>query len=223
MAQKPSHRRPPARRRRPAPRQYFWETIDWNALLRRPEFREDSLGSTFLQKLFLTRQQRLSLLRWGSYILSCLVCLILQDSIFSRFHILGASTDLPAMMILMITVIEGTETGSIFVLLASTLYYFTGSSPGPYVVAAMTILGVGAAFFRQLYWHRSQGSMTLCACLALMLYEISVFVISLFQGLTHWGRAPRFLTAGAISCIFLALLFPLIHKFGKIGGHTWKE
>ncbi len=223
MAKRSPNRRPPARRRRPAPRQYFWETIDWNALLRRPEFREDSLGSTFLQKLFLTRQQRLSLLRWGSYILSCLVCLILQDSIFSRISIFGSSTDLPAMMILMITVIEGTEVGSLFVLLASTLYYFTGSSPGPYVVAAMTVLGIGAALFRQLYWHRSRGAMTLCACLALMLYEISIFVISLLQGLTHWGRAPRFLITGAISCILLALLFPLIHKFGKIGGHTWKE
>ena len=190
---------------------------------RQPEFRQDSLGSTVLQKLYMTRQQRMRLLRWGCYILACFVAVILQDTIFSRLRIFGSALDLPACVLLLITVIEGTDTGSVFILFASVVYYFTGSSPGPHVVAAMTILGMGAALLRQLYWHRSRGAILLCAGTALMLYEIVTFGASIFSGLTHWGRLPRFLLTGILSTLVLIPLYPLIHKIGQIGGHTWKE
>lgn len=211
-----------ARRRTPQPRGLLTRLMD-EIRARQPEFRQDSLGTGFLQKLYMTKQQRLRLLRWGSYILSCLVALVIQDNILSRIPIWGACIDLPAAVILLITVIEGTEAGSIFVLMASTIYYFTGSAPGPYVVAAMTIFGIAACIFRQLYWHRSREAILLCGCLALMLYEITTFGGALFMGLTHWGRLGRFLLTGLYSCIVMIPLFPLMHKFGKIGGHTWKE
>jgi len=210
------------RRRTPQPRNLLTQIMD-AIRARQPEFRQDTLGTGFFQKLYMTRQQRLRLLRWGSYALSCLVALILQDNILSRLPLWGACIDLPAAVILLITVIEGTESGSVFVLLASTLYYFSGSAPGPYVVAAMTIFGIGAALFRQLYWHRSREALLLCACIALMLYEITVFGGALFMGLTRWSRLSRFLLTGLYSCAVMIPLFPLIHKFGTIGGHTWKE
>ena len=209
-------------RRRP-PEQPLINRILERIRSRQPEFRQDSLGAGFLDKLYMTRQQRLRLLRWGSYALSCLVALLLQDTIFSRIHILGATLDLPACVLLLITVIEGTESGSVFILIASAIYYFTGSAPGPYVVAALTLLGMGATLLRQLFWHRSQGSILLCACTALMIYEIFVFGAAIFSGLTHWGRFPLFALTGIYSCIVMVPLYPLIHKFGKIGGHTWKE
>ena len=210
------------RRRTPQPRNLLTQIMD-AIRARQPEFRQDTLGTGFFQKLYMTRQQRLRLLRWGSYVLSCLVALILQDNILSRLPLWGACIDLPAAVILLITVIEGTESGSVFVLLASTLYYFSGSAPGPYVVAAMTIFGIGAALFRQLYWHRSREALLLCACIALMLYEITVFGGALFMKLTRWSRFSRFLLTGLYSCAVMIPLFPLIHKFGTIGGHTWKE
>jgi len=211
-----------ARRRVSRPRRLLTRLAD-EIRARQPEFRQDTLGTSFLQKLYMTKQQRLRLLRWGSYILSCLVALLLQDNILSRLPLWGACIDLPAAVILLITVIEGTETGGTFVLLASTLYYFSGSAPGPYVVAAMTVFGVGACLFRQLYWHRSRGAILLCACCALMAYEIAVFGGALFMGLTLWSRLPRFLLTGLYSCAVMIPLYPLIHKFGSIGGHTWKE
>lgn len=210
------------RRRTPQPKNLLTQIMD-AIRARQPEFRQDTLGTGFFQKLYMTRQQRLRLLRWGSYALSCLVALILQDNILSRLPLWGACIDLPAAVILLITVIEGTESGSVFVLLASTLYYFSGSAPGPYVVAAMTIFGIGAALFRQLYWHRSREALLLCACIALMLYEITVFGGALFMKLTRWSRLSRFLLTGLYSCAVMIPLFPLIHKFGTIGGHTWKE
>ena len=190
---------------------------------RQPEFRQDTLGTGFLKKLYMTKQQRLRILRWLSYSLSCLAALLIQDNILSRLPIMGACIDLPAAVILLITVIEGTESGSIFVLLASTLYYFTGSAPGPYVVALMTVFGIGATLFRQAYWHRSRGAILLCACMALMLYEVGTFGGAIFMELTRWDRIGRFLLSGLYGCALMVPLYPLMHKFGSIGGHTWKE
>ena len=190
---------------------------------RQPEFRQDTLGTGFLKKLYMTKQQRLRILRWLSYSLSCLAALLIQDNVLSRLPIMGACIDLPAAVILLITVIEGTESGSIFVLLASTLYYFTGSAPGPYVVALMTVFGIGATLFRQAYWHRSRGAILLCACCALMLYEIGTFGGAIFMKLTRWDRIGRFLLSGIYGCALMIPLYPLMHKFGSIGGHTWKE
>ena len=211
-----------ARRRAPQPRGLLTRLID-EIRARQPEFRQDSLGTGFLKKLYMTKQQRLRILRWGSYVLSCLVALLIQDDILSRLPIWGACIDLPAAVILLITVIEGTESGSLFVLLASTIYYFTGSAPGPYVVAAMTIFGIGATLFRQLYWHRSRGAILLCACIALMLYEVATFGGAMFMKLTRWDRFGMFLLSGLYGCAVMIPLFPLMHKFGSIGGHTWKE
>jgi hypothetical protein len=211
-----------ARRRAPQPRGLLTRLID-EIRARQPEFRQDSLGTGFLKKLYMTKQQRLRILRWGSYVLSCLVALLIQDDILSRLPIMGACIDLPAAVILLITVIEGTESGSIFVLLASTLYYFTGSAPGPYVVALMTVFGIGATLFRQAYWHRSRGAILLCACCALMLYEIGTFGGAIFMKLTRWDRIGRFLLSGLYGCALMVPLYPLMHKFGSIGGHTWKE
>ena len=211
-----------ARRRAPQPRSLLTRLID-EIRARQPEFRQDSLGTNFLKKLYMTKQQRLRLLRWMSYVLSCLVALLIQDDILSRIPIWGACIDLPAAVILLITVIEGTESGGLFVLLASTVYYFTGSAPGPYVVAAMTIFGIGATLFRQLFWHRSRSAILLCACIALMLYEVATFGGAMFMELTRWDRFGMFLLSGLYGCVVMIPLFPLMHKFGSIGGHTWKE
>lgn len=191
--------------------------------LQKPEFRKDSLGTGFLKKLYFTRQQRLTLLRWGSYTLLCLAALVLQDTIMSRISIFGAGTDLPVAAMLLITVLEGTETGSIYILIASTIYYFSGSAPGPYTVALLTVLGICASLFRQVYWHRSRSSILLCAGIAVMVYEIAVFGFSIFSGLTYWGRFPRFAVTGILSWAAMFLMYPLTLRFGQIGGHTWKE
>jgi len=187
------------------------------------DFKPDSTGSSLLKKLYLTRLQRLRLLKWLLYAGVCVVLLVIQDVIMSRIRIFGASTDLVAAAILLITVVAGTEAGSLFVLIASTLYFFSGSSPGAHAIALLTFLGVGAALFRQSYWHRGFTSTVLCAGIALMLYEILLFGICMFLGLTHWGRIPVYMLTGVISCAIMLPLYPLAHSIGKIGGETWKE
>ncbi len=227
MATNPKKRTPPSRRRRQQPRgtrqMSLSQMLKKRKGLASMDFKPDAATSTWLKTSHMTRQQRLRLTKWGLYALTVILCLTLQDVILSQIGILGATTDLPVCAILLITVIEGTEIGSLFVLIASVFYYFSGTAPGPYCIGLLTFLGVGATLFRQMYWHRSQGSIIFCAAAALILYELGLFGVGLFQELTRFDRLGSFLLTSLYSCILLIPLYSLIHKIGLLGGNTWKE
>ena len=211
------------RRRRRAPQR---SGPDLSKLFyRRPkaDFKPDSQDSSLLKLLHMTQAQRNTLLKWGLYIAVIVVLCTIQDVIMSHVRIFGATTDLAVCAILLITVIEGIDVGSIFVLIASCLFYFSGSSPGPMSVGLMTFLGIGACLFRQMYWHRNKGSIVLSAGLALMLYELCNFIVGIATGLTRWDRLGIFLTTGLLSIAVMIPLYSLINRIGQIGGNTWKE
>ena len=218
MAEKKKRR--PARR---AKERTLAKLFRRNQRKKRNEFRPDPTSSTWLKTRKLTRQQKLRLLKWVLYALIVMMCLVIQDVIMSQFRLFGATTDLAVGAILLITVIEGTEVGSLFVLIASTLYWFSGSAPTPICIALLTAFGIGATMFRQMFWHRSRGTLTLCACLALTAYELGLFVTGVMRGLTYFGRLPSFLLTSAYTCLVMIPLYTLVYKTGLIGGNTWKE
>ena len=187
------------------------------------DFKPDAKVSTWFKTARMTQLQQLRLLKWVLYVAVIILALVVQDVIMSQLNLFGGTTDLPVTVILLITVIEGTEVGSLFVLIASTLYYFSGTAPGAYCIGLMTGLGVAVVMFRQLYWHRSKGSIVLCAGVAVMLYELGLFVVGLMSELTIWKCMANFILTGIYSCATLPLYYPLIYKIGLIGGNTWKE
>ena len=141
----------------------------------------------------------------------------------SRVTIFGSTTDLAVSAMLLITVMEGSEVGSVFILIASIIYYFSGSAPGPYSVGLLTVLGLAATVFRQVVWNRSRSSIVLCAGLAAIAYEFSLYLVGLFLGLTVWYRLPRFLLTGVLTVAAMIPLYYCIYRIGQIGGYTWKE
>lgn len=187
------------------------------------EFKPDTRSFNPLKRLYLTRQQRKRLLKWGLYAAVCVLLLVIQDVIMCHVSIFGGTTDLAVSAILLITVLEGSENGSIFVLAASLLYLFSGSSPGPYCVALLTCLGIGATLFRQAFWHRNVSSTVLCGGAAVMLYEMAVFVVGLLMRLTLLNRVGVFAVTGLLSWAVMLPLYPLFYAIGKIGGESWKE
>lgn len=221
MAENRNNRR---RQRRPRAKQ-----VDLAQLVKKrftkPEvdFKPDPNTATWLKTTKLTQQQRLRLTKWGLYILTCILCLVTQDVILSQLPLFGACIDLAVCAILLITVIEGTEVGSLFVFIASLLYYFSGTAPTAVCVGILTYTGVLATMLRQMYWHRSRGSILLCAMIALTIYEMGVFVAGLYEGLTVFSRIGSFALTSLYSCVVMIPLYSLIHKIGLIGGNTWKE
>jgi len=187
------------------------------------EFKPDPKGTNFLKRLYMTRLQRLTILKWATYFMTGVVLLIIQDVIMSSIRISGATTDLPVAFILLVGIYEGLENGSVFTLAASLFYWFSGSAPTPICVALLCILVVVLGLFRQLYWHRSFGSISMCVGIAIMLYEMLLFIIGLSMGLTIMPRVSVFALTGGLTCITMLPMYPLVRVISKIGGESWKE
>ena len=187
------------------------------------QFRPDPTGTSLIKKIHLTRKQWLSLLKWSLLSAVVLLALVIQDVIMSQFRFSGATTDLAVCAILLIGLYEGIEEGGLFALLASLCYCLSGSAPGPYSIMLLTFLTVGLSLLRQIFWRRSFGSIALCGCIGIMVYETAIFATALFQGLTIPSRLGVAVLTGVMTCLALAPLYPLVKRIAKIGGETWKE
>jgi len=189
----------------------------------RYEFRPDKQSNDVLGKLLLTRQQFSRLLRWLLFSAVCLAGLVLQDTVMSRFHLFGATTDLVPALIFAVCILQGGESGCVFALVASLLYHFSGSAPGPYCIILITFLSVLAAIFRQAYLRRGFSALMLCSSGCMVIYEIAVFSIGLFLKQTYPERFGLFLLTAALTLLVLPAVYPILMSIGKIGGETWKE
>lgn len=192
-------------------------------LSKQSEFNPDPRQSSLSGLFHVTQLQKQRMLKWTLYVLTGILLLTIQDVIMSRVSIFGATTDLPVVYILLITVIEGVDVGSLFVLFASTIYYFSGSAPGPYCIGLLCAVGIIATLLRQAYLRRTKASIVICAGIALTIYEMGLFVVGIGLGLTRWDRVFSFLITAGYSFGVMVLLYPLINRIGLIGGTTWKE
>ena len=187
------------------------------------EFKPDPKGTNYLKRLYMTRLQRLTILKWATFAMTGVLLLVIQDVIMSQIRFSGATTDLPVAFILLVGIYEGLENGSVFTLAASLVYWFSGSAPTPICVALMCVLVILIGLFRQLYWHRSFGSVALCVSIAIMLYELLLFVTGLLSGLTILSRVSVFALTGGITRITMLPMYPLVRVISRIGGESWKE
>ena len=186
------------------------------------EFKPDKPRSGILSKLFLTRKQRRSLLKWTLYALVLVVLSVLQDVIFSRFHLLGGTTELVPMGIFLICLTEGAEKGSVFALVASFCYLFSGSAAGYHSVVFITALAIAATAFRQSYLQRSFGAFALCSAVAMVIYQISIFLIAVFLGTAPWSAFLSVMVTAALTAPFIAPLYPILNSIAG-GEKAWNE
>lgn len=192
-------------------------------MARKYEFRPDSDHKSLLQRLHLTQQQRKNLLKWVLYALLLVVLSVLQDVILTPIRLFGASTDLVPCAIIVICIAEGTESGSLFALVASLLYLFSGVAPGPYAMVFITLLAIVVSAFRQGYLRKGFAASMLCTGAAMLVYELALFVIGLFLKLTSPARFMSFVLTAAFSMLAAPLLYLLAKAISAIGGQSWKE
>lgn len=187
------------------------------------EFRPDPTGHNWADKLRLTPLQRKSVLKWMLYSAVCVAGLVLQDSMLARLRLFGGCFDVTPALIVLICVLEGSENGSLFALLASMVYVFSGTGQGHYCIAMLTLAAVLATAFRQSYLRRGAGSDLICVGGAMVLYEMAVFTAGVVQGLTYRGRWGVFLMTAIISTLAAGTVYALLKYIGTIGGNAWKE
>jgi cell shape-determining protein MreD len=148
---------------------------------------------------------------------------VLQDVILGRMRLFGATTELVPCGILMICLAEGLENGSVFSLIASSLYVFSGSSAGYHTIALATFLCVYLTYFRQSYLRKGFAATMLCTAVGMMVYELVIFMICVVFGQTRMSRIGVSVTTGLLTLLAAPILYPLIRGISTIGGEAWKE
>ena len=187
------------------------------------EFKPDKLASGVLNKLYMTKKQRMSVLRWVLFSLVLLVTSLLQDVILSHMDIFGATTDLVPCTIIMISVLLGSDRCCIFALISSIMYQFSGSGPGYHAVAIITLFCIFGAMFRQIYLHRGFFSCLLCSAVLVMVYEMIIFFVALFLGQTMFSRILVPVFTGVLTILTLPLYYFIANAIDKIGGDQWND
>ena len=192
-------------------------------MAKKNEFHPDKPRVNWASKLYLTPIQRRSLLKWVLYALVLLVLSLVQDIMLSQVRLFGATTDLVPCGIFLICLLEGSHTGSVFSLIASCLFVFSGSAPGNYCIVLITFIAVAVTIFRQAFLQKNFYATVLCGILAVMVYELMLFLVGAAFELTLWSRFPAFVLTGILSAIALPVLYPVCLAIGTIGGSLWKE
>ena len=193
----------------------------WNR--KKADFRPDSQTRDWVQKLYLTPQQQRRYLKWILLSLLCLVLLVLQDVLFSRMSLYGATADMVPAVLLLICVIHGAEGGAAFLLAGALVYWLAGSAPGVYVILLIPLFGTVAAAFRQAYLRKGFRTTMMCTGSALILYEVLSFLAALLLGVARFDRAYVVLISTVLSLLTLPVVFVLVWGICKIGGDSWKE
>lgn len=187
------------------------------------EFRPDKPRVSILSKLYLTKMQRAALLKWALYSLLLLLLSLLQDVVFCRLRLFGATSELVPCAIFLICVLEGAEKGGTFALVSAALYVFSGTAAGPYSLILITFIAIFVCIFRQGYLQPGFAATMLCTVFSVVAYEMIVFVIGLVLGLTTPDRIIGFVVTACFSAIAAPILYPIALFIGSIGGETWKE
>ena len=187
------------------------------------DFKPDRTGKGLLNKLYLTPRQRLRILKWTLLGLILLLFSLLQDVLLSKISLYGATTDLVSCGILLAVLLLEPEQGGIFALICSTIYYFSGSAPGPYAIAALTVLSLLLNIFRHAFLQRTFGSVMLCAGTGILVYQMLVFFVGLFLGFTTVTRISVFLITAGLRIAVIPIAYPIFLAVGKIGGESWNE
>ena len=190
---------------------------------KRYEFKPDREGPDLLSHFSLTKKQQQNLLKWSLYGIVLMLLSVLQDCILFDLRLFGSTTDLVPCAILMVCVLEGADSGSLFCLIAALVYLFSGTAAGPYSMVFITALAIGVTIFRQAYLQKGLAAAILCAGTAIFVYEILQFLMGLFLWLTIPSRFVGFVITAALSLVAVPILYPIALSIGKIGGELWKE
>ena len=187
------------------------------------EFKPDGDRKDLLQRLYMTPQQRRNLLKWVLYGLLLVLLSVLQDVFLTHLRILNATTDLVPCAIILICVIEGTNTGSVFSLVASLFYLFSVDGLGPYIVVFITFLAIIVTAFRQGYLRKGFAAAMLCVGTAMLIYELLLFAFALFLQYTTVPRIIGFLLTAIMSIVVAPLIYFPAKAINALGGDAWKE
>ena len=190
---------------------------------RKYRFRPDKGRLKLSNYLMPTPKQRKQVLKWSLYTLILVLFSVVQDVLLSRIRVFGATTELIPCAIFVICILEGPQNGSIFALVSALCYLFSGTAPGVYTVVSITFLAIGSAILRQAFLQEGFFACLLCTAGAMVLYELSNFLLGLLLELTIPARFYGFLLTAIFSLVAVPLIYPLAKAISHIGDQAWNK
>ncbi len=190
---------------------------------RKYNFRPDKSRPKLLNYLILTKKQQKRLLKWTFYTLFLVLLSVVQDVLLSQVRIFGATTELIPCAIFVICILEGSQRGSVFALIASLCYLFSGTAPGVYSMVTITFLGVGSTLLRQAFLQERFSSCMICTVGATVLYQLGNFIFGLILGLTVAERFYGFVITAVLSLLVVPVMYPITKAIYRIGDQVWNE
>ena len=187
------------------------------------EFQPDKPYATWLSKLQLTKLQQKQVLKWTLYALILLILSVLQDVVLCRLRLWGGTTDLFPCAIFTICLMEGTQRGCVFSLVASIFYLLSGTSPGTHILVLITLLSVLVTALQQTYLHKGFLATLLSAVAAMAVYEAAIFGFCLLIGKVTIDRFAGFMVPVVLSFVVIPVIYPFAKAISTIGGESWKE
>ena len=188
---------------------------------RKYEFQPDRPRASLLDKVYLTKKQRVSLLRWCLHGIFLLALSLLQDVMLCQMNIFGATTDLVPGAIFTLCVLLGCDRGCVFALVAGALFEFSGMGPGYYAIALIPFVAIGFSMLEQSLLRKNTIADLLTIALAIMVYELVIFGISVAIGETALFRLISAIATGVMTTIACTILYPIFTAIEKIGGTPW--
>lgn len=187
------------------------------------EFKADTKRFDLAQRLYLSPQQQKKYLKLILFVLLSLLTLVLQDVLFSRISVYGATVDMVPCVLLLVCVLQGAAEGCVFLLAGALVYYLSGSAPGVYVILLIPLFGTLAAAFRQAYLRKGFRTTMMCTGAALVLYETISFLAAVLLGVTRLGRMYVSALSTGMTLLTMPVVFLLVWGIYKIGGDQWRE
>lgn len=184
---------------------------------------EAAEGAPLSGKLFLTLQQKKSLLRWSLDALVFFLVLIVQNVIFSRITLFGCVINLVPGAILLIGLCASVESGCIFALCASLFWSFSGWVLGSVSVFLLPLFVALLGALRQACFPKTITSILLCCFIGMVGHEFIRFLAALFLDYTPWGYWYQALVTPCFSFLVCPVLYPVVRAISKIGGPVWSD
>ena len=183
---------------------------------------EHGQGTTLVGKLYLTKAQRGTLLKWVVFSLTFLLLQVIQDVILSRLTIFGGCADVVPALLLLVCMLQEPASGLLFVLICSLVRALSGVVMGSVSLALLVFLGLLLCALRKNHLWGEFRSVVLCCWLGLICHSGVLFLLGIFLTRTTWDRYMTSLGGLLGSMIAVLIFYPLVRAIGKIGGSSWK-
>lgn len=178
-----------------------------------------------LKKLRITRNQWRSILKWALYSLCLVGILVIQSVILSRLPVFGAKVNLVPWFVGCVCFIEGSESGSIFALLASLTWALSGGDLGFVSILVLTYGGMGIGLLVERVFRRQVFVCMGCCLLLSLCNESAIFALRLYLHTVTLPQYFHILIPGVLLGIPICpLFFYLCRAINRSeGGQIWNE